>query len=281
MMDFWYTLLALLPFDWASPQGMQFMKHAFLAVLLILPILALAGTMVVHHRMSFFSDALGHGAFTGVAAGSLAGLADLGVSSLLFAILFAVLMVWVQRRSGLTRDNVLGALAAFFVSLGLFLATWGGQDARMLTRFLLGDLLSVTPHDLMVAFIVLLVFLSSWIWLSNRLLLLGAAPNIAISRGLKPVHLEIFFAILLAILVSFSLQWLGLLTVNACLVLPAAAARQFAKNTRQHQWFTILLALTAGFVGLQLSWSVGTVAGASIVLVLSLVFLIGLFWRRP
>lgn len=280
MMDIWYSILSILPFEWASPQGMLFMKHAFLAVLLILPILALAGTMVVHHRMSFFSDALGHGAFTGVAAGALAGLSDPGLSSLLFAVIFAILMVWVQRRSGLTRDNVLGALAAFFVSLGLFLATWGGQDARLLTRFLLGDLLSVSPQDLMYAFVVAVVFLSSWIWLSNRLLLLGSAPSIAISRGLNPVHLEMIFAILLAILVSFSLQWLGLLTVNACLVLPAAAARQFAKNSRQHQWYTIALSLLAGLVGLQLSWSAGTVAGASIVLVLSLVFLIGLLWKR-
>ena len=75
-MELWYALVDLLPFDWAQPGSMYFMKNALLAVLVISPLFGVLSTMVVHSRMSFFSDALGHSAFTGMAIGALCGLAQ-------------------------------------------------------------------------------------------------------------------------------------------------------------------------------------------------------------
>ena len=73
MMQLWYSLVSLLPFEWAQPDTMLFMKHALLAVLIISPLFGILSTMVVHSRMSFFSDALGHSAFTGMAIGAICG----------------------------------------------------------------------------------------------------------------------------------------------------------------------------------------------------------------
>ena len=75
-MEWWYSLVELLPFDWAAPGSMYFMKNALLAVLVISPLFGLLSTMVVTNRMSFFSDALGHSAFTGIAIGTLCGFTD-------------------------------------------------------------------------------------------------------------------------------------------------------------------------------------------------------------
>lgn len=72
-MELWYSLVELLPFDWAQSGGMYFMKNALLAVLVISPLFGILSTMVVHSRMSFFSDALGHSAFTGMAIGAICG----------------------------------------------------------------------------------------------------------------------------------------------------------------------------------------------------------------
>ena len=72
-MALWYALVDLLPFEWAQPGQMYFMKHALLAVLVITPLFGILSTMVVHSRMSFFSDALGHSAFTGMAIGATCG----------------------------------------------------------------------------------------------------------------------------------------------------------------------------------------------------------------
>jgi zinc transport system permease protein len=280
MMELWYSLLAFLPFEWARPEGMLFMKHALLAVILIMPVLGVAGTAVVNHRMAFFSDALGHGAFTGVAIGALVGLAHPQTSSLIFALIFAMLVTFVQHRSGMSRDTVIGALASFCVAAGIFLATWGGRSISRLANFLVGDLLSVAPMDLGIALAVFFGFFLVWVFLYNRLLLLGVSSSLSISRGHSPVWIEVVFAGLLAVIVTFSLQWLGLLTVNACLVLPAATARFFAKDARSHVWWSCCLALVAGVAGVLMSWYAGAVAGASIVMVLALGFFLTILLRR-
>ena len=70
-MNFWYAIVDILPFEWAEPGSMFFMKNALLAILVISPLFGLLSTMVVENKMSFFSDALGHSAFTGMAIGTL------------------------------------------------------------------------------------------------------------------------------------------------------------------------------------------------------------------
>ena len=83
-----YSLIdTLLPFEWTE---FAYMKNAFLAVLLITPLFGLVGTMVVNNKMSFFSDALGHSALTGIAIGVLLGVDNYLLSMLGFALLFAL-----------------------------------------------------------------------------------------------------------------------------------------------------------------------------------------------
>ena len=90
-MELWYALVDLLPFEWAEPGSMFFMKNALLAVLIISPLFGVLSTMVVHSRMSFFSDALGHSAFTGMAIGALCGFAEPTGAAVIFAVVFALL----------------------------------------------------------------------------------------------------------------------------------------------------------------------------------------------
>ena len=85
-MELWYALVDLLPFDWAQPGSMYFMKNALLAVLVISPLFGVLSTMVVHSRMSFFSDALGHSAFTGMAIGAICGFNEPTWAAVLFAV---------------------------------------------------------------------------------------------------------------------------------------------------------------------------------------------------
>lgn len=99
MMELWYSLLSLLPFTWAQADGLLFMKNAFLAVLVITPLFGLLSTMVVTNKMSFFSDALGHSAFTGMAVGTLAGALAPTPCAVVFAVVFALLFTLVQRKA--------------------------------------------------------------------------------------------------------------------------------------------------------------------------------------
>ena len=131
-MELWYDLLSILPFDWAQPGQMYFMKHALLAVLVITPLFGILSTMVVHSRMSFFSDALGHSAFTGMAIGALCGFNQPTWAAVIFAIVFALLFNLVRRRSALASDTVIGVFSSTAVALGIFLSTLNG---RSFTKF--------------------------------------------------------------------------------------------------------------------------------------------------
>lgn len=112
-MELWYSLVELLPFDWAQSGGMYFMKNALLAVLVISPLFGILSTMVVHSRMSFFSDALGHSAFTGMAIGAICGFNEPTWAAVAFAVVFALLFNWVRRRSALASDTVIGVFSSY------------------------------------------------------------------------------------------------------------------------------------------------------------------------
>ena len=104
-MEVWYHIVSLLPFEWAQPGTMLFMKNALLGILVLCPLLGLLSCHVVTGNMSFFSDALGHSAFTGIAIGSICGMAfPLGMAVLLSAV-FALLFTYVRRRSNLSGDT--------------------------------------------------------------------------------------------------------------------------------------------------------------------------------
>ena len=145
MMELWYALVDLLPFEWAQPGSMYFMKNALLAVLVISPLFGILSTMVVHSRMSFFSDALGHSAFTGMAIGALCGFSEPTWAAVLFSLVFALLFNFVRRRTRLASDTVIGVFSSTAVALGIFISTLGSRSFTKFNSLLIGDILSVEP----------------------------------------------------------------------------------------------------------------------------------------
>ena len=279
-MDFWYWLVGLLPFEWAVPGGMYFMKNALLAVLVISPLFGLLSTMVVQSRMSFFSDALGHSAFTGMAIGAIVGFIDPMWCAVLFAILFALLFTLVRRRTNMASDTVIGVFSSTAVALGIFLATLGGESFTNFNNLLIGDILSVEPAKIALLAMILLVVAVLWVCSFNGLMLSAVHPALADSRGVKVFWQEAVFSAAIAVVVTVSMTWVGLLVINSLLVLPAAAARNLARNQRQYHLFSVLGAVAAGVAGLMTSYYVGTSAGASITLYLALFFAVTFLFRR-
>lgn len=127
-MQLWYDLVALLPFSWAATDGMYFMKNALLAILVISPLFGLLSTMVVQNHLSFFSDALGHSAFTGMAVGAVAGLLEQTTSAVIFALGFALLFSVVREKSSMSSDTIIGVFSSAALALGIFLSTLGGAE---------------------------------------------------------------------------------------------------------------------------------------------------------
>ena len=279
-MELWYALVDLLPFDWAQPGSMYFMKNALLAVLVISPLFGVLSTMVVHSRMSFFSDALGHSAFTGMAIGAICGFNEPTWAAVIFAVVFALLFNLVRRRSALASDTVIGVFSSTAVALGIFLSTLGGRSFTKFNSLLIGDILSVEPEKVALLAGILLVVLVLWGLSFNQLMLSAVHPALADSRGVGVFWQEAVFSAAIAVVVTVSMTWVGLLVINSLLVLPAAAARNVARNMRQYHLASLLGALLSGLAGLMTSYYIGSSAGASITLYLAVWFAVTFLLRK-
>ena len=268
-MSLWYALWDLLPFEmlhWA------FMKNALLALLIMSPLFGLLSTMIVTGRMSFFSDALGHSAFTGIAIGALCGMAAPTGAAVLFSIGFALLFSFVRARSNQAADTIIGVFSSAAVALGIFVATLGGGSFTKYNKYLIGDILSVTPAEIAMLALVLAGVLVFWVLCANRLTLTAIHPQLASSRGIPVGLSQTLFVTAIAVVVTLSISSVGLLILNSLLVLPAASARNISRNLKQYHGFSILFALAAGIGGLTVSYYLGCSTGAAISLILALIF---------
>lgn len=279
-MTIWYAIVDLLPFQWAEPGSMFFMKNALLAVLIISPLFGLLSTMVVENRMAFFSDALGHSAFTGIAIGTLFGLVDATWCAVLLAVVFALLFTWVQHKTKMASDTIIGVFASTAMALGIFISTLGGHSFTKFNSLLIGDILSVSPAKIAILALILLLVLILWSLRLNQLTLTAVHPVLADSRGIHIALLEAAFNCAIAVVVTLSLNWVGLLVINSLLVLPGAGARNIARNMRQYTLFSLLGAILSGIAGLMISFYVGASTGASITLCLAVFFAATFFLRK-
>lgn len=276
-MTLWYAFCDFLPIEMLH---WEFMKNAFLALLLIAPLFGLMSTMVVTGRMSFFSDALGHSAFTGIAIGSIFGLAAPTWAAVIFSVAFALLFSYVRRRTNQAADTIIGVFSSSAVALGIFVATMGGGSFTKYNKFLIGDILSITPGEVCTLAIVLVGVVLFWIFFSNRLSLTAIHPHLAASRGISVGTSQTLFTVAIAVVVTLSISSVGLLILNSLMVLPAAASRNVSRNLRQYHGFSIVFSLIAGIGGLTISYYLGCSAGAAISLILALIFAITFSLRK-
>ena len=276
-MSVWYAICDLLPAGWLS---MNFMKNALLAVILMGPLFGLLSTMVVTGRMSFFSDALGHSAFTGIAIGVLCGAAAPIYWAVALSVVFALLFSYVKSRTTQAAETVISVFSSTAVALGIFIATMNGSSFTKFNTYLVGDILSVTPGEIGLLALVLALVLVLWLLASNRLMLTSVHPQLASSRGIPVRGYETLFTVSIAVVVTLAMSWVGLMVLNSLLVLPAAAARNIARNLREYHLFSVLGALLAGIAGLITSYYLGSSTGAVISLYLAICFAITFCFRK-
>lgn len=276
-MTLWYMLCEALPIEMLR---WDFMKNALLAMLLMAPLFGLLSTMVVTGRMSFFSDALGHSAFTGIAIGALCGMAAPTWAAVGFSVVFAVLFSFVRSRSNQAADTLIGVFSSSAVALGIFIATLNGGSFTKYNTYLIGDILSVTPGQIGMLALVLAGVLLFWCLCANRLTLTAIHPQLASSRGIPVGLSQTLFVVAIAVVVTLSISSVGLLILNSLLVLPGAAARNVARNLKQYHLISVLFSLAAGIGGLTLSYYLGCSAGAAVSLLLAMEFAVTFCVRK-
>jgi len=252
----------LLPLAFAEP---TFMKRALLAVIFLAPAAAAVGVPLVQFRMAFFSDAIGHSAFTGVALGVLLGIHPL-LTMVAFGLFVAYAIALVKGRTGLSQDTVIGVFFSTVVALGIAIISARKGLTRNLQAYLYGDLLAISGAEVLwmgALFLGVVVYLGLTF---NRILLLGVEEGFARSLGVPGRALGISFALVVALVVTTAIRAVGILLVTALLVIPAASARNVARGAASAFWISIALSLVSGLSGLAASYYLDTATGATIVL---------------
>jgi len=269
-----YSLLqTAVPFEWAQ---FAFVWRAMGAMLIIAPLCAVLGVHVVNFRMAFFSDAISHSTFAGVALGLI-----LGVNPLLtligFGILAGLSITLVKGRSDLSSDTVISVILSAILALGIAVL-YTQKETRNLEAYLYGTVLAINDEELIVLLgMGILVFLVMGV-LFNRLFLISLNKQLAASRGITVEALEYGFSFILAVVVTLSIRVIGLFLVTAMLVIPAATARNVAGGMAGLFWISLICALTAGLAGILVSFYLDTPAGATTILIGCLLFLLS--WLR-
>ncbi|MDT3701199.1 MAG: metal ABC transporter permease [Thermincola sp.] len=270
-MAVWYALTNyLLPFEWAQH---VFMQNALITVLLVTPLFGLLGTAVVNHKMAFYSEALGHSALTGIAIGVILGLKNPLLSMVFFSILLAIGISTVKSSGVASTDTIIAVFSSAAVALGIVILSRGGGFNKY-SGYLIGDFLSISPNEISMLAAIFVVVLILWAFIYNKLLLVSINQSLAHSRGINVRLFETLFAIIMAVTVTISIQWVGLLIITSLLVLPAAAARNISKNVRQYTFLAVLITVVSGISGLIFSYYWGTATGATIVLIAACFYIV-------
>ncbi len=276
-MELIYTIIdTILPMEALS---FTFMKNAFLAILLLTPLLGLLGTMAVNQQMAFFSDALGHSALTGIGLGIVLGVSSDLLAMLIFGIVWALLISRIKQTGAASTDTVISVFSSTSIAAGLLILSRGGGFAKYST-LLVGDVLAVTPNDLAYLLIALIGGIVLWALMYNNLLLGSINPSLAKTRGVNVRVTECLFVVLVAVAVMLAIKWVGVMLINALLILPAAAGRNLARSSRSHAVWSIALAMLSGVAGLLSAYAWDTSAGAAIVLYAAACYFISLALRR-
>ncbi len=249
----------------------DFMINALLAVIIIGPLFALLGTMIVTKKMAFFSDALGHSAFTGIAIGVIFGIVNTTISMVVFAIIFAILLNHIKKRSPQNVDTVISVFASVATAIGLAVLSFGGNFSEY-SSLLVGDILSISKPEILYLLIICIVTIVFYFFAINKLNAISINPTLAKSHRIKVQLIEDIFAVIIAVTVMLSIRWVGLLLINALLILPAASSRNISTNMREYTIYAIIFSLFSSVLGLFISYFINIATGPVIVIIAAIIY---------
>ncbi|PTA67347.1 metal ABC transporter permease [Deinococcus arcticus] len=266
--------------DWLTdPLQFGFFVRALLAVTLVSALCALVGAWVVLRGLSYIGDAMSHAVLPGIVAAFLMK-GNLLLGALLAAVLTALGIGAVGRRSGLKQDSAIGIVFVGMFALGIVLLSRVPTFTTDLSNFLIGNPLGVTPADLWGALAVTLVVGGVLLALQKELLLAAFDPTEARAVGLPVRRLDSLLLILIGLVVVLTVQLVGTTLSVSLLITSSAAARLLSRSLKKMMALSALLGTLGGVSGLYLSYFLNTAPGATIVLVNTAIFLLALLVRK-
>jgi zinc transport system permease protein len=252
--------------------SLPFMQRALAAGLLVGVVASLLGVFVVLRRSAFFGDAIAHASLAGVALGVLTGLPPL-LPAAGVGIGIGLGLNRVEKKSRLGVDTILGFVLPFFMALGLLMLAFAPGFQPELLSYLFGNILAVGPGSLWIIAAIAAAVVPLLLAMRRPLIFTTFDPDGARVSGIRVDALLTLYHVLLALVVIASLKIVGIILVNALLVIPAATAKLLARSLKQMFLFAPILGIGSVFVGLFASYRLDVPSGPAIAVVAGLGFL--------
>jgi zinc transport system permease protein len=256
-----------------------FMQRAIAGAILMGILGGVLGTFVTLRSLSFFSHAVGHAALVGVTLGVLLQVNPTWML-LPFTLVFGVVVLYLIDKTDLASDSVLSIVLSGALALGVILTSLIQGYRGNLMSVLFGDILAINTTDLILTLLVLV--LSSIFLLSSlqQQILLTLNPAVAKIQGI-PVQLYRYaFVVLLSLAVAVAIKAVGVLLVNAFLVIPASIAKLISHNFSSFLVMSVIFGSTTSIAGIIISGLFNFASGPSIVLVQFVVFVAVFSWVK-
>ena len=271
---------------WLSESfGYGFLINALLAAVLLGPILGGLGTLVIAKRLAFFSEAVGHGALTGIALGILLGepVQSPFIGLFTFCMVFALLLHFVRSRTQVPYDTLVGVFLALALAVGAAMLTFVARkvNVHILENVLFGSILTVNDQDIWLLLLSCVIILACLLPTFNRILLSSISPDIAKVRGVPSTFFDYLFVIMITLVTIAAVKMIGAVLVGALLLIPGATARLFAKNISSFVRWSALLATMSCILGTWLPMELGLPipSGAAIIMVAAGFFLVACVYQ--
>ena len=252
-----------------------FMQRALVGAVLMGILGGLLGSFATLRQLSFFSHAVGHAALIGVVLGVLLQLNPTWML-LPFSLVFGLVVLYLIDKTDLASDSILSIVLSGALGIGVIMTTFVPGYRGNLMKVLFGDILAINSTDLILTTVLLVassIFLFSTL---QQQILLTLNPDVAQVQGV-PVQLYRYgFVILLSLAVAIAITAVGVLLVNAFLVIPASTAKLMSYQFSRFLLLSIILGSTTSLTGIMVSGIFNLPSGPSIVLV-QFVFFVAVF----
>ena len=236
------------------------------------------GVFIVLRRMSFFSDAIGHAALTGIALGLLLNLNPF-FSALIYVLLVATAISIIKRKSNLHLDTLLGVFFSASVALGVILIQLTPGYQANLISFLFGNILTVSQFDVMLTLLVSTAALITILLCGKKFIAITFDSSLAKAEGIPVATYDLIFFLLLAGIIALSIKLVGVILVTAMLIVPAASAQNIARSLTAMFSISIVLGLLSVAIGMFSSVALNSSSGPTIVLTSTIFFALSLFLK--
>jgi zinc transport system permease protein len=250
---------------------LPFMQRAILAGLVLGILLAYMGIFVILRKMAFFSDGIAHAALAGAAIGLLTRFSPL-ISALVFSMFLAGLIYWLEKKSSLSSDAIIGILFTSGMALGVVLISLRQGYQPELIGYLFGNILAIRRQDLALIIVLAVLIMAFILSHKRKLTLLALDREMAYMAGINPDLYQLLLYLMLACALVLGIRVLGVVLVSAILIIPVSTARLLSRSFKALTWWTVAIAEFTVLAGLLLAYFLNLPAGALIVLTGSTLF---------